>query len=257
LWSADLWNADRVIGAYSNGSPMTLTEYGTGANSGAEYAVFFIARIHSDESGAGVAVRLIESYIQTLTLPAGTRVYVLNPASVSGTRLVNGIDPNRDFLDKKLPETRAIAAFSETLAQQYKRVLIVSAHQYNDKNRGTIGQGFVFPMYRLTPTGERKIAGKAGSAIISMKEQSDYLTPSGSEAAAQRFVSATGFTYESLWKNEMYPGEYMYFLSKLGAHVSMIEFEVPESERGNITRWQAGFARFALAVCILPMNEQA
>jgi hypothetical protein len=232
---------------------MTLTEYGNGT----EYAVFFIARIHSDESGAGTAVRLIESYIQTLTLPAATHIYVLNPASASGTRLVNGIDPNRDFIDKKLPETRAIAAFSETLARQYKRVLIISAHQYNDKNRGTAGQGFVFPMYQLTQTGVRKIAGKAGNAIISMKGQSDYTTHVGSEAAARRFVSATGFTYESLWKNEMYPGEYMYFLSKLGTHVSMIEFEVPESERGNITRWQEGFTRFTLAVCVLPMNEQA
>jgi hypothetical protein len=230
---------------------MTLTEYGTGT----EYAVFFIARIHGDESGAGAVVRLIESYLQSLSLPAGTHVYVLNPASMSNTRLVNGIDPNRDFIDKKLPETKAIASFSETLARQYHRVLIVSAHQYNDKNRGTPGRGFVFPMYQLTQTGVRKIAGKAGNAIISMKAQSDYTTPSGSEAAARRFVNATGFTYEALWKNEMYPGEYMYFLSKLGQHVSMIEFEVPESERDNIARWREGFTSFTRAVCVLPVNE--
>jgi hypothetical protein len=235
-----------LIGTYSGGGDMLVRQYGE-AN-GAERALFFIGQIHGDESGSGEAVRLMEASIQALDLSRNTFVYLLNPASRSGSRLINGIDPNRDFLDQRLSETRAIADFCETLAAHYQSVLIVSAHQYNDRNRGTLQQGFVFPLYKLTAEGRQKVAGKAGNAIISMKARFDYTTPTESEAAARQFANITGFTYEAMWKNEMYPGELMYFVSMLGSHVSMIEFEIPESERSNIALWKDSFARFVQMV---------
>lgn len=234
------------IGTYSGGGTMLVRQYGE-AN-GATRALFFIGQIHGDESGAGDAIRLMETYIQGLGLPKNTLVYLLNPASRSGRRLVNSIDPNRDFLDRRLSETRAIASFCEMLAARYRSVLIVSAHQYNDRNRNTLGQGFVFPLYELTSAGRQKIAGKAGDAIISMNARLDYTTPAESEAVARQFADLTGFTYEAMWKNEMYPGELMYFVSSLGAHVSMIEFEIPESKRSNITLWRDSFTRFVQVV---------
>jgi hypothetical protein len=234
------------IGTYSGGGDMLVRQYGE--VNGAEKALFFIGQIHGDESGAGDAIRLMEASVQGLGLPGNTLVYLLNPASRSGRRLVNGIDPNRDFLDQRLTETRAIASFCETLATRYRSVLIVSAHQYNDRNRGTLRQGFVFPLYELTSAGQQKIAGKAGDAIISMNARLEYTTPAESEAVARQFADLTGFTYEAMWKNEMYPGELMYFVSSLGAHVSMIEFEIPESERSNIAQWRDSFARFVQMV---------
>jgi hypothetical protein len=234
------------IGSYSGGGDILVRQYGK-AN-GADRALFFIGQIHGDESGAGDAIRLMESFIQGFDLPGNTVVYLLNPASRSGRRLINGIDPNRDFLDRRLSETRAIAGFCETLAARYRSVLIVSAHQYNDRNRGTPRRGFVFPLYELTAAGRQKIAGKGGTAIIRMNTGLDYTTPAGSEEAARQFADLTGFTYEAMWKNEMYPGELMYFVSLLGTHVSMIEFEIPESERANLAVWRDGFARFVQMV---------
>jgi hypothetical protein len=235
-----------LIGTYSGGGDMLVRQYGE--VSGAERALFFIGQIHGDESGAGDAIRLMEASIEGRGLPGNTLVYLLNPANRSGRRLIDGIDPNRDFLDRRLSETRAIASFCERLAARYRSVLIVSAHQYNDRNRGTLRQGFVFPLYELTGVGRQKIAGKAGGAIISMSALLDYTTPAESEAVARQFADLTGFTYEAMWKNEMYPGELMYFVSRLGAHVSMIEFEIPESERSNIALWRDSFARFVQIV---------
>jgi hypothetical protein len=232
------------IGTYSSGKDMLVQQYGRGE----ARALFFIAQIHGDESGAGAALRLMEAVVATRAAPTGVAVYLLNPASISGQRLINGIDPNRDFLDRRLSETRAIAAFCEQLAVRYRSVLIVSAHQYNDQNRGTLRQGFVFPLYQLTRAGRQKVAGKTADAIISMKARLDYTTPAESEAVARQFVSATGFTYEAMWKDEMYPGELMYFVSNLGAHVSMIEFEIPESERNNVALWKDSFACFVQMV---------
>jgi hypothetical protein len=236
------------IGTYSGGGEMLVRQYGE--VNGAESVLFFIGQIHGDESGAGDAIQLMETSLQGLSLPGNTLVYLLNPASRSVQRLINGIDPNRDFLDWRLSETRAIARFCETLAARYQKVLIVSAHQYNDRNRGTLRQGFVFPLYELTSVGQQKIAGKAGNAIISMNARLDYTTPAESDAVARQFAELTGFTYEAMWKNEMYPGELMYFVSRLGAHVSMIEFEIPESERSNITLWRDSFARFVQMVIL-------
>jgi hypothetical protein len=170
------------IGAYSGGGAMLVRQYGE--LSGAERALFFIGQIHhGDESGAGDAIRLMETSIQGLELPKNTLVYLLNPA---GGRFINGIDLNHDFLDQRLSETRA---------RRYRSVLIVSAHQYNDRNRGTLGRGFVFPLYEFTGAGRQKIAGKAGDAIISMNTRLDYTT-------------------EAMLKDEMYPGELMYFVSR-------------------------------------------
>jgi predicted deacylase len=236
------------IGTYSDGAAMTVTAYG----SGTERALFLLGGLHGNEAGGKYAVTVMETAVrrqQGGQVFFETTVFVLNPASRSVARDIAGIDPNRDFISQALPETRAIAAFTQTLAADYPQVLIISAHQYNDARRGAPGAGFVFPLYLLTGPGKRKIAGLPGTATVSMTPQADYVTPAASAAAALAFAEATGFVLEPLWQNEMYPGEYMHFVSALG-RVSMIEFEVPQSDadKGTLAKWDAGFTRFMGAV---------
>jgi hypothetical protein len=243
-----LFYSTHVIGNFSNETKILVRRYGFGK--GNDKAIFLIGRIHGNESGAENSIRVMEDYLieNPSIVLANTSVFILTPASKTSDRLIRNIDPNRNFMDNdinRLNETQAIAHFTRTIAQQWKNFTIISAHQYNDIDglRPTRGVGYVFPLYDLTEKGLRAISGKRGGDIVYMEKGSnpDYTNPKSSEILAKKFAELVQFTYEPMWyyaknpdKAEMYPGEYIYFISRINIQlhksVRIIEYEIPRSD---------------------------
>jgi len=243
---------NQIIGRFTNGTDMYIRRYGYGKDN--KNAIFFIARIHGNEDGAERSVRIIENFLienPSLVLE-NTSVFFLNPASVEKSRHIynekhpNGEDPNRNFLDLDLNETKAIASFIEKLALNWENVTVISSHHYNDTEgeRRSNGIGWVFPLYNLTQAGLRIIEGRSGSAIIILKRGDGfhYTNSRASDDLARIFSQLVNYQYEPMWQynhntNEaqMYPGELLYFISRLNQRLSksvrVIEFEVPLSDR--------------------------
>ena len=258
------------IGDFSNrtqsirpgvGREMIVRRYGFGR--GNNRAIFLIGRMHGNEDGAEESIKIMENYIieNPSIVPVGTSVYILNPASNTNYRRIHrkdtdysknpdndlsiSIDPNRNFLDKdieRLEETKAIAMFTRKIAgQKWANFTIVSSHQYNNETgqRQTEGKGFVFPLYELKPSGKSAIARKSGDAKVIMKENEHYAATKDSFDLAKIFEGLVKYEYEPLWLHnlqrndggEMYPGEYMYFVSRLNASIRMIEYEVPQRDK--------------------------
>jgi len=258
------------IGYFTNGSQMYARKYGYGA--GSFKAVIFIARIHGGEDGAENSVRIMENYLtrNPQIIPKNMSVFFINPASAVRSRLIYssrhpaGADPNRNFLDTDLTlnETAAIALFIENIAAHWKNVTVISAHQYDNLagSRRTNGTGWVFPLYELTQKGLEAIEGKSGSTPVIMRKGIDnhYTNPPASDNLARMFSQLVNFQYEPMWfynhstnQAEMYPGEFIYFISrlnkKLNASIDIIEFEIPKSDR-HITNsnTRIGLIRFLL-----------
>jgi hypothetical protein len=238
-----LFYCNHIIGNYYEGTAMLVRRYGLGKNN--TKAIFIIGRLHGNEEGAENSIKIMEDYIKENphVVPANTSVFILSPASKTSDRNISGIDPNRNFLDKdidRLNETKAIAYFTKKIAQEWKSLTIISAHQYNNVTgqRKKNGTGFVFPLYDLTPEGLKDIEGKPGDYKEKMTKGKHYNNSKTSEILAKKFSEIVKFQYEPMWlynqesnKAEMYPGEYIYFVSRLNKpSVNMIEYEIPLSD---------------------------
>jgi len=225
---------------------MIVRRYGHGKKN--NKAIFLIGRIHGNEHGAQDSIEIMENYIKgnPSAVPEDTSVYILNPANNSDIREIRGKDPNRNFLDKDLKslnETEAIALFTETIALQWKVFTIISAHQYDDNDNAKKrihGKGYVFPLYNLTDEGLKNIKDKPGNSTEYLKIGVHYRNDNISDVLAINFKNKVKFIYEPMWKYkietniaEMYPGEYIYFVSrlnlKLKKSIRMIEYEIPQS----------------------------
>ena len=242
--SSDVFYSSYKIGNFSNGEEMIVRRYGEGHNF--FHAVFLIGALHGNEEGAKKSINVMEDHIKNnpSVVPDSTSVFVLNPANNTNIRTILGIDPNRDFLDTKLNETRAISAFTQTLNDEWEHVTIISAHQYNDEARGTKGIGWVLPLYKLLPEGEKLLDAK-----ILIQRDIHYTNPQASQFLALEFAKILNFSYEPMWKGgEMYPGEYIHFISNLKKSINMIEYEIPESKKNLTDEIKKGLIKFIQGV---------
>lgn len=269
IYAEKLFHSSFKIGNFSNRTQrirsgmrneMIVRRYGIGMVNGR--AIFLIGRLHGTEGGAENSIKIMEDYIKEnpCIVPVDTSVFILNPASNTIYRNIHrinsnyninpdnnlsiSIDPNRNFLDRdieRLNETEAIAFFTRKLIeQQWRDITIISAHQYNDEDgqRPTTGKGWVFPLYELMQDGIKEVTGKNGNTKIEMKENIHYTVHRNSSIYARVFENFVKFEYEPMWlnnsnddKGEMYPGEYIYYISRLNSSISMIEYEIPQSDK--------------------------
>ncbi|MDR2941069.1 MAG: hypothetical protein LBV17_00560, partial [Treponema sp.] len=115
---------------------MRVRVYGNGTQkrewpiAGIKKALFLIGGIHRVEEAGITMIRLMEEHIKRnpFIIPDDTTVFVLNPVHETNNREINGIDPNRDFELRRLPETKAIVALTDFLVQQYGEIRIISGH---------------------------------------------------------------------------------------------------------------------------------
>ncbi|MDR2941608.1 MAG: hypothetical protein LBV17_03350 [Treponema sp.] len=230
------------LGSYYNGIKMIVRAYGEGSNK----AIFLIGGIHSDELGGRRAIKIMKNCIKENPsyVPSDTTVFVLNPASISNDRNINGIDPNRAFflpdtaIDKP-KEVKAISTFLLTIAQQFSHITIISGHTGNDLEEGRFpGEGVVFPLYKLTASGEIKVKNELkgrtyyvqGIKLINNDNIKYYNNPQTSVELMDLFWNCTKFRRKGLWDDSVYYGELIYFIAdKINKPVTMIEFETPLS----------------------------
>jgi len=218
------------LGLDSEKKPTNVRIYG----SGTEVAVFFIGGLHGNEFSGIWSIHLMEQYINQNQhlIPSPLKIFFLNPVrdlnQIERTteenalkndryRKINAIDPNRDFFDKVLPETRNIIGFTEFLCKNYDNVIIISAHGANDeKEDRKTGEGIVFPKYKLTPSGNKKTEEKKGKYKNGLPlTKSDYYNHQKSIDLADMFGTFTKYKYIPLWQDKIYEGEYMEYIGRL------------------------------------------
>jgi len=249
LWSGLALNVSYYdLGLDSEKKPMYARVYG----SGTETAVFFIGGIHGNEFSGIWSIHLMEQYIEQnqQLIPSSSRIFFLNPVhdlrqieraaeekelKNDRYRKINGTDPNRDFIDKVLPETRNIIGFTEFLCKNYGTVIIISAHGANDEKQDrNAGEGVVFPKYILTPSGKQKAEENRGNYKNGLSlSKNDYYNPQKSVDLANMFGTFTKYKYIPLWESKIYEGEYMEYISRLEKDIILIEFEAPMSFSHN------------------------
>ena len=238
------------LDGYSNGVKMFLRVFGEGS----QKAVFLIGGLHGDELGGKRAIRIMKDNIKNNPniVPASTTVYVLNPASNSGVREINGLDPNRYFTTPLvLRELVAIIRFICDLLAKYPWLTIISAHSYNDPDHddpetGRVSRnGIVFPLYNLTDAGR---ARARQNLKFPVGDRTLYSIPEESRELRELFNRHTGFKEMDMFDYKAIVGELIYFIDQnySGRNISMIEFETPKSLHADRIqeRWGDGFINF-------------
>jgi hypothetical protein len=259
----------RELDGYTDGQkkkPMIVRVFGRGSRN----AVLLIGGLHSDEVGGMRAIKIMKNYMKLnpIIIPTGTTVFVLNPASVTWNRYINGLDPNRQFMTYEiLNETHAIIGFISYLLENHDRLTIISAHSYTDSNDEVTGRvsknGIVFPLYNLTDLGREKARKKEAIEDLTNLELY-YSIPPKSREIRELFHNATGFKEMDLFDYKPIVGELLYYLDDYyfyhrnlapNKSLNMVEFETPKSEEVELangkrhadnieTSWGSSFRSF-------------
>jgi len=243
----DGWEIGRnIIGSFTNGTKMIVRYFGTGK----ERAIFLIGGLHSDELGGRRAIKIMKEHIKKKIkekpdfIPENTTVFVLNPASVIGDRLIGTIDPNRAFSlpdndNRKPKEVITISKFLTDITDQFNSIIVISGHS-GWEEKGREGNGTVFPLYKLTNEGKKyldafvKKNGKNNYYITGINIEKKYFTLDQASVNIRRdFSFITKFIEVDIWRNEVYNGELISFLDKNIPDAIMIEFETPKSLEGK------------------------
>jgi hypothetical protein len=258
------------IGDYTKdkAEAMEVTIYGYGAQKGSlpiqgecQKAIFLIGGLHSDESGGRRAIKIMEDHIRKNPsfVLIDTNVFVLNPASITNKREINGKDPNRHFMDNPLllSELKAITGFISKLITSYNGLTIISAHSYDDtfSNPGRQnGTGIVFPLYNLTEEGRKRAVKNANPNTKSKETFQDdrnlYSIPESSKNLRKAFLNhmKTNFKEMDLFDNVALYGELIYYIDFYfsNTNVKMIEFETPKTFAPDKVEelWGGGFKNF-------------
>jgi len=263
----------RYIGNDHKGKPMYVRVYGSGIKN---TAIFFIGGIHGNEFGGIWSLHLMEDFIEMNEniFNYSVNLFFLNPVhnlrqienpqdekrlSIYDNRFIIGKDPNRNFLAGNIPEVKNIINFTDYLINNYSKIIIISAHSFNDNKEGRpYGNGVICPNFNLTASGKHKLSDDRAKPIRSdgiKIDSSDYVNPEDSILLAREFERLTGFVYSSLWDNEIYDCDYMLYLKD--KKVIMIEFETPQSltYQQIQNKWRRGYEDFIRSLLWWNFNE--
>jgi hypothetical protein len=269
------------LGEYTKGGKMLARVFGEGTNT----AVFLIGGLHGDELGGKRAIKIMKEHIKDNPniIPANTIFYVLNPASISIDRNINGYDANRSFCleEKNMPkEIQAIVKLIDYFIERYAALTIISGHSFfddtaarNSNGRKTEGKTLVFSLYKLTEQGEaevkRVVAGRKyfpqGIKLSNTVDIKYHEIQQDSKILMDAFIrssenSSTPFINEQdFFDDEIIYGELMYFIAEKKAeflrknvmkNITMIEFETPKSLSPPVVEdlWGDSFKNF-VTIC--------